>query len=354
MLEAASRGSCRCPMLPVQKRPTLDPESASMRFATGVHMLMVRGWIEDKRQDGALWAAPFEGPSQRHAATARQSLDALGVEIPCFETLTERQRAAEALEGASLARVLSPTQDLLGSIFSQVADLPGVAPVMQTAHAREQLGALGRALGATVYLLDALEDVRVDLVRGDYNYAVTTTSRGTRVVVLARVEAMVDALFGSIDVVQRCVQELPWRRNQSLLAEVTRGRLPELARIQGHTAETFAREHGERERRVSWLLAWWVWLSGVLSSHLRSLRPTTPAPEPAKLAYALAQGQGPYGGGEDPNLPQHHQNRHPGFYEPDHAEIQRRRDDDCCLQALCCCEGADCLCCVCDCVSDCT
>ena len=54
-------------------------------------------------------------------------------------------------------------------MFTEIAALPGAIAELSDATLKAELTALGSALGQTIYLIDALDDLRDDRERGRFN-----------------------------------------------------------------------------------------------------------------------------------------------------------------------------------------
>lgn len=72
--DASAPSRCRCPLMPLHYRETLDEAAPSMRVAAATQALLVTSWLEDRRDDGAAAAAPAAALARRRATAARVAL----------------------------------------------------------------------------------------------------------------------------------------------------------------------------------------------------------------------------------------------------------------------------------------
>ena len=210
-VEAAAPSRCRCPLLPIAFRLTLEPSSVAMRYAAALQMLLTDQWLADRGADGR-WAARLARPliSQGPARQAAALLDTLGVQLPMVRGFEGRQLAVErTAPGPQVAA--SPTAAVLAMAFETVADLPGAAPVFQTAEARAGLAELGAAVGTAIYLLDALEDLGTDERSGAFNPCAG-----------GREAEAITALREALSRADEACAALPWVRHARVLRAVLR------------------------------------------------------------------------------------------------------------------------------------
>ncbi len=216
--EPAPPSRCRCPMMPVVFRDTFAPDSAAMRYAAAIQMLLADQWLADRGAEGQ-WLARVARPvfSARPARKAAEHLAALGVALPALRGFEARQVSVE--RGVARPEVAAaPTAAVLAMAFEAAALLPGASDAFATASARHGLAELGAAVGSAIYLLDALEDLDKDLRRGDFNPCVN--EEGTLCV--TRKKEAVQALGAAMETATDACRRLPWVRHGALLQAVLR------------------------------------------------------------------------------------------------------------------------------------
>jgi hypothetical protein len=256
----AAPSSCRCPILPVVMRPTVDPRSTAMRYAAAMQVLLGDQWLADREADGkrgARLARPLLGEK---VAQARQLLRELGFESGALAGFEREQVAVERTAGVGVAEAAAPTARALATVFAGMAQLPGLVPVSP-----QILRALGEALGQAIYAQDALEDLPRDLRRGEFNPCV----RGGAVDREA-VEETTKLLTGALTTVRSSVAALPLQRHREVVESVLVVHLGAQARRAMGVARSFASE-AERQKRAdraalpTWARAW-LWATEAVSA----------------------------------------------------------------------------------------
>lgn len=221
--DAAARGSCRCPMLPIVHKETIAPTSVAMRFAVGCQMLLGDQWLADRAVEGKRLARLLRPLARSYVERAHAELDALGVSFRGLDDFGERQATAEraAHDDPELAVLAAsrPTEDALRQVFAAIAGLPGVIDASAAV-----LGELGAALGRVIYLTDALLDLEDDAAEGAFNPAL----RAGRVDP-ARVHVAALRLRDAIVKVRSIRCALAVGRHGAILDSVLTLRLPEQA-----------------------------------------------------------------------------------------------------------------------------
>lgn len=206
-IEEAPASRTRCPMLPIVHRPTVDGSSPGMRFASALQILLADQWAADRAVERPLWRGArwlLSGAVGR----AWEEMNRLGVGLHELRGFEGRQEKAESRARAAadpLSVAAAPTVRALGLGFAALAQLPG-----GQSQAAPALKALGEAVGFCIYTIDALDDLREDVQRGDFNPLVGDADH-------TRTRAR---LFGALDRVQAVLEELPLQRHRSLLDEV--------------------------------------------------------------------------------------------------------------------------------------
>ncbi|MCA9696538.1 MAG: hypothetical protein KC431_03350, partial [Myxococcales bacterium] len=231
---------CRCPMLPVVHRPTIGPDAVAMRYAAAVQMLLADQWLADRAIDGRSlhrWARPLLA---QPAAAARETLRTLGSDLGALEGFEWRQAAVEAEKVGSTAgraepeQAAEPTAAALELVFSHIAALPGSAARTDDAITADDpaiwLARLGRAVGRSIYLIDALEDLEDDLRRDAFNPCLTHDFRGRPTIDPGRLRRAIASLEEAGAELSRALAALPLLRHRELLDNVLITAMGERAR----------------------------------------------------------------------------------------------------------------------------
>lgn len=247
----AEPDSCRCPLVPLRIKKTVNPRSVAMRYATAVQMLLGDQWLADRAMDGRAafrWARAL---ASGHVTRARRTLDELGIDTAPLRGVEDRQAGCEVLGVTGPVEAASPTENALGFLFSQLAQLPGVIEQATTCEARENLRALGAAVGRLIYYIDALEDLKKDLERGEFNPCLSRTRAGGLEISVGRVVHCVDTVERDVAMVPRILAALPLARHREVLEHLLCDRLARRAR---QAIEQGRRLAGDMPRA---LILWW-------------------------------------------------------------------------------------------------
>lgn len=226
--EATAPDRCRCPMMPLARRASRSPDSTAMGFASGMQLLLGDQKLADRAMEGRRTAALARRWVAGPVGRARADLVAMGIPVDRLEGFEERQAAVERQGAVSPRSAAAPTADALALVFESIADLPSSSAETRTAEAREDLRALGRALGRAIYLIDALEDLERDRRRGDFNPCLVPGADGT-VISRPRLRACCRSLDEDLARIRELVGRLPWRRNRPLVDNILADRLPTTA-----------------------------------------------------------------------------------------------------------------------------
>lgn len=224
---AAPPSQCRCPMMPIAIRPTVAPTSVAMRYAAAMQMLLADQWLADRAVDGSR-AAAMARPliSRRPARVAASVLTELGVDLDALSDFELRQAAVEATGRPHPIVAASPTAAVLAAVFETIATLPGTDPRGRATRVRAELARLGAAVGTTIYLLDALEDLHDDARSGDFNACTDDDGDPCPQRIAAACIGLEDALEESAAALG-CI---PLVRHRALLEAIVVGRLGARAR----------------------------------------------------------------------------------------------------------------------------
>ena len=152
--------SVACPLaVGLVDRPA-DEASTSAEIAAAVGLLMGAEKLRDDWQDegsrvaGAVWRS-----STRARALAGRRLQASGLDMAALEGDLASQRSLERGGGVPLHEAEEPTRSIAGRLFALAAP----------AGSRGPARALGSAIGAFLFHLDAIEDFEGDLEADRYN-----------------------------------------------------------------------------------------------------------------------------------------------------------------------------------------
>ena len=249
--DGAAPSSCRCPIMPVAMRPTVDPRSTAMRYAAAMQVLLGDQWLADREADGkraARLARPLLGEKVEQA---RQMLRELGFDSGALEGFEHEQVAVEHSAGVSAAQAAAPTARALATVFAGMARLPGLVEVDP-----QVLGRLGEALGQAIYAQDALEDLPKDLRRGEFNPCLRDGAIDG-----AAAEETSKLLTRALAIMRAQVAALPLQRHREVVESVLVVHLGSQARRAMGIARSFASE-AERQKRAdraalpAWARAW--------------------------------------------------------------------------------------------------
>lgn len=273
MEEAGGPSSCRCPTMPVTMRACTEPSSPAMVYASAVQILVADQWLADKAADGGMMGAarPLLSNSVGRAHALLASLDVSLADLDGFEL---RQAEVEEADVGPV-EAAGPTAEALGRVFETIAELPGIAEDLRGGTLRRDLRALGEAVGRTVYLADALHDLRKDFVSGAFNPCLVSDD-GLTTVSTERVERARATLKREREHITALVAEIPWRRHaeiidnvlcQSVVVDADRaGRQAcSMAKPSGLAELVTYRDKGALRRGLAaahvFAIMLWVWLS---------------------------------------------------------------------------------------------
>ena len=216
----------RCAVSPLRHTASADPQAG--RFAAAVAVLIAEAKITDHLADArgmtralvqflgalVLWVVG------RWSAKARIRLHEAGFDANQIDELLAQQSAVEAESEVSLEDAARPTSEGVGALFAHTATL---SEVPENAAALE---CIGRAVGRSVYAIDALEDKERDRELSVFNPLLTerallddTTDEKAR--------AVIRVAGGDI---RRKLPDLELERHGAVLRNVLADSLPERGR----------------------------------------------------------------------------------------------------------------------------
>jgi hypothetical protein len=155
-----------CPLRGFHRASVVASSSEAAQLAAAGALLSAGAGLTDKLEDDDL-ARPARRPARRIAARLARAGSALAAGVGLDPGPVLRAPAAsataEADPTATLRGLLAPTGDAVAALFAHTATVAG-RPVNA-----EPLLAAGRAFGALVHLLDAVEDRCADQAAGRFN-----------------------------------------------------------------------------------------------------------------------------------------------------------------------------------------
>jgi hypothetical protein len=290
LLDAEASGSrCRCPLLPVVHRETIDETSPPMRFAAAMQVLLADQFLADRAMDGRRGYRALRRLLSGAVADARNDLRAHRIDLDALDGFEQEQARQEALAGCDLEGAAAPTARALAVVFEQIVHLPGASARLRSSASRRALAALGSAIGRVIYWTDALEDLRADYLSGSFNPCLSF--EGTTLVIdPERVTSCVARLTEQCERIEQTLRELPLRRHQGLLSNILveqlAGRARRATRIGASAARS--REALRRRRAARWrgqlqerwlavAAALWVWLGWAQSAFAQRLPRALPS-----------------------------------------------------------------------------
>lgn len=236
-----SEDSCRCPLNPALKRPTISASSPAMKVAASVQLLLSDQWLEDQALDGSPLGRLRPLLSGRRVE-AQRLLTGLGLDGDLFEELAAEQRRLERDSTIETAAAAVPTANALARLMSQVGRLEGLPPEVQAS-----LHELGRLTGIAIYALDTLEDLQPDLDRGAFNPNIDSQENTLCAQRVRRSCALLEETLGAL---QRQAAMLPWQRNLDLIDNILARGLAPRARRAIESAEHLV--EGNARPRTRW------------------------------------------------------------------------------------------------------
>jgi hypothetical protein len=325
LLQEAKADSCRCPMLPVVHRQTVEPHSVAMKFASATQILLGDQWLADRTVEGnrfAAWARPHAQP---HVEYACSILEELGISTAPLRHFEDKQAYFESLWDCTPEQAAHPTAEALSYLFSTITSLPDVTEQAQSESTKNLLHSLGYALGQSIYWLDALEDLRKDFLARDFNPCLmpglssqAKSWQPSLLISTERVHECCSLLLQSLAKIACILDQIPWLRHQRIIYNVLTEQLPNTAQEVIEQAKDWASEEEKQELLAYRSLAWyarvarrsafafvflWTWLSSTWSAFASDTR-RLPSPSSSVLPGGSSSADGP-------NLPPDERDRDP-------------------------------------------
>jgi hypothetical protein len=301
--EGGEASSCRCPMMPVIHRPTIAPSSAGLRYAAGVQMLLADQFLADRAMDGRKLYQGARSLLGGRVTKARGLLAGLGVDLAALDGFERKQAGCEIKGETTAEEAAEPTAAALGLVFVGLVELPGAGFKLRSGASRRTLAALGRAVGRVIYVVDALEDLRKDLLDHAFNPCLRETEGGPAIDP-DRVDACIRLLRADLAEMRRAIGALPFRRHRRLVENILIGQLGSQASTAMRSARGWSSAAGQRHlaaRRAASLpgrmkevflfaLAFvWTTILAVPAA-LGQARPRLPGKAPPKKLFELYDG----------------------------------------------------------------
>ena len=214
-----------CPLRGFTRATVVASTSDAGRLAAAGALVSAAAGLTDKVEDGDL-PRSARLPAQRVAGRLHRSGTALAAAVGLDPSVVlgapAASAAAERLPAAGLRALLAPTGEAVASLFAHtaaVAGRPDNGPALSRA---------GRAFGALVHLLDAVEDHAGDVAAGRFNplQATGTSPAGARRLADELVEEVRAALAGASLVDRALVDELLGRELGRAVHRVLPGPAP--------------------------------------------------------------------------------------------------------------------------------
>jgi len=230
----------RCPLTMMRAKPVPAASGTPMRMAAHVQVLLADQWLADRAADGRLPARAMRSLAAPAADRARRDARRLGLPADRLEGFEDRQTDAELPGVSGPAEAAEPTAQALDVVLGSLA---GAAPA-----ARGTLRRLGRAIGRVIYLTDALEDLRRDFLRGEFNPCLAHRRvHGRLMPSSTRVRAARRLLGRELAALPRLLGRLPLRRHRDLLHNILCDQLRGRALRAGRAAAQWTSRAGHEE-----------------------------------------------------------------------------------------------------------
>lgn len=213
--EAPRRVAVRCPCPPFTRRPAIDPDWEPLLLLASIQIFLVGEKLIDDRIDrdrplaraiGAIYAADLE--------QAEAQLRERGLAVDALRRAIRRQTEVERDAAADLDELSEPSGQLLARLLAFCAARAGCP-------ASGAVSAFGERLGRTIYLVDAISDLRRDAQRGKYNGIAGAVGH----VGPSAARYLRSVLHGRLDALQGALEEVPLQRHRALIARATVGNL---------------------------------------------------------------------------------------------------------------------------------
>lgn len=156
----------RCPLRGMRAAEVVDPDSVAAAYAAAVSLVLAHASLADHAADGDRHrtAASLSLPiATRMRARALAGFPQLRAEFDLIAGCVVKEAAVRSVAGRDLAAYVEYTELAFGIGFGAVAVLAG-RPGLRPALTR-----LGEAYGRIAAIVDALEDEREDIARGQFN-----------------------------------------------------------------------------------------------------------------------------------------------------------------------------------------
>jgi hypothetical protein len=170
------RSAGPCPFRKLQCAEVVDATAPGARLAAAASLILAAGKIRDhiNDRDGAyarlLVAASSGLVAKRMQAGGERTGKAVGFDTTVLTSAINRQTEIERSTGLDLVEVTEPTETAVSATFAHTAVLAGQP------YNYRPLAEIGRQFGRIAHLLDAVEDLPADRLKGSYNPLLSTAT----------------------------------------------------------------------------------------------------------------------------------------------------------------------------------
>lgn len=180
----------RCTAMPFRTVAVREHSQAVAKANTAILWMLVRAKAQDDSDDEGGWKARAAlRLSASKALWAERYLVEHGFDTATIAELPHKQRAAESDSAVTFAKACAPTQQMMAEVFGHLA------VACARPEKREGLRRFGSALGACLYLHDALCDHLDDVKGGRFNPLFFCADSLTRPAIANLVIALTDRLL---------------------------------------------------------------------------------------------------------------------------------------------------------------
>ena len=241
----AAQASYRCPLVPARHKAAVEHDTPAMLYGGAVQVLLGDQWLADRAMDGRRFPRLARPLLRAPVARAQRLLEGFGIDLRALEGFEFRQKKTEAGHPTPAAAA-EPTSLALGMIFAAVADLPEAIPEIRTEAGRNNLQALGFAVGQVIYLTDALEDLHQDRHHGNFNPCLESGA-----VAPARLRSAHRDLKAALKRIRALVERLPLQRHREVVENILCDQLAGQAGRAIEAAEHSGGYGGSWQRRLA-------------------------------------------------------------------------------------------------------
>lgn len=212
--EPPPRARVRCPLPPFGQRTATDPEWPAARAVAALQLFLAGEKLFDDRVDqDARLSRLAERALRRNIEHAHNALREDGFDVDGLRQILRSQPDREADPQADFDTLSAPTRKALEDVTRFAAATAECPP--ETVHAASRFGA---ALGSTLYLVDALNDVRKDLKSNTFNPVLHLLGRHLSP---RSLRFLLDLFEGRLRELDATLKRLPLHRHRDALTTST-------------------------------------------------------------------------------------------------------------------------------------